>query len=411
VTEGPAIDAARVIADLRELARRTSDEGGAQRLCWTETWRNGRAFLTELLAEIGLEPERDEAGNLWATLPGRREPALGVGSHLDSVPDGGWLDGALGVMAGLGVLRAWAATGERPPRSLALVDWADEEGARFGHSLFGSSAFAGTLDPAIADLRDGRGEPLADVLERCDVDLGSVLEASSSRRELAAYLELHIEQGPVLEAEGLQAAAVEGCVGIERHRLRFTGQTAHAGTTPMNRRRDAGLAAAEVAIRAEAIGRRHGGVATTGVLDLRPGVPTAVPGEAELVVDLRHAEEAELTRMLAEAQEAAGALSAARNCSASSELVWRIEPTKFDPALVDLASVAVKEATGSQRRLTSGALHDAAEVARVVPAGMMFVPSIGGLSHTKDEDTSEADLKIGIETFAALANRVLGGFE
>src|SRR5215207_8106860 len=146
VTAPPAIDARRVLADLRELERRTGGPEGARRLCWGEDWRAARELLGELLAEIGLEPERDPAGNLWAFLAGDAEPALAVGSHLDSVPAGGRLDGAYGVMAGLGVLRAWARSGDRPPRTLALVDWADEEGARFGRSLLGSSAFSGSLE-------------------------------------------------------------------------------------------------------------------------------------------------------------------------------------------------------------------------------------------------------------------------
>jgi N-carbamoyl-L-amino-acid hydrolase len=403
VSDGPAIDAERVIADLRELARRTSDERGAQRLCWTETWRDARVFLAELLEEIGVEPERDEAGNLWARLGDAAGPALALGSHIDSVPDGGWLDGALGVMAGLGVLRTWAAAGEPPPRSLVLIDWADEEGARFGHSLFGSSAFAGHLDvEAARSLHDADGTALADALAENGVELDAAPRAGARRDGLAAYLELHIEQGPVLEADGTGIAAVEGCVGIERHRFAFTGQAAHAGTTPMDRRRDAGLAAAETALRVEAIANEHGGMGTTGVLALRPGIPTAVAGHADLVVDLRHAAEAELTRMLAEAQEAGAAFASARNCSVSSELVWRIEPTRFDEHLVELAA----EASGG-RRMTSGALHDAAEVARVLPAAMMFVPSIGGISHAKEEDTSESDLAAGIEAFGALANVAL----
>src|SRR5215212_5570592 len=273
MTAGPAIDAGRVVADLRELHARTGGPDGAQRLCWTETWRSAQAMLTELLAEIGVEPERDAAGNVWALLEGERGPALALGSHLDSVPDGGWLDGALGVMAALGVLRAWATAGERPARSLALVDWADEEGARFGRSLFGSSAFSGTLDPAeVRDLRDSDGVSIGDAMAENDVALGRALEATAGQGRIAAYLELHIEQGPVLEAEGLHGAAVSGCAGVERHLFRFAGQASHAGTTPMDRRRDAGLAAEDTALRVEGIGRRHDGVATTGALALRPGI-------------------------------------------------------------------------------------------------------------------------------------------
>jgi allantoate deiminase len=405
---GPGVDAQRVIADLRELQRRTGTADGAQRLCWGEEWREARAFLTELLAEIGAEPERDEAGNLWARLQGETEPALAVGSHLDSVPAGGWLDGALGVMAALGVLRAWAESRERPLRSLALVDWADEEGARFGRSLFGSSAFAGTLEPDEArGLRDGDGREIAEVLAANDVDLDRVLESGARRQSVAAYLELHIEQGPVMEAEGVSVAAVRGCAGVERHRFRFDGQASHAGTTPMDQRRDAGLAAAETALRIEGIGARDHGVATTGALTLRPGIPTAVAGEAELLVDLRNPDPSSLATMLAEALASAEVEAKKRGCRFASELVWQIEPIPFDEELVSLARDAVTEAGGRTEPLTSGALHDAAEVARVLPAAMVFVPSIGGISHAKEEDTSESDLALGIEVFGALANAVL----
>src|SRR4051812_32193294 len=356
MSDGPQVDAGRVVADLRELNERTGNADGAQRLCWTETWREAQAFLGELLAEIGIAPERDAAGNVWALLPGDDEPALAVGSHLDSVPDGGWLDGALGVMAGLGVLRAWSAAGRRPPRTLALIDWADEEGARFGRSLFGSSAFAGTLDPdAVRGLRDAEGVSLPDALTENDVELDRVLDAGARRDRLAAYLELHIEQGPVLEAEGLRAAAVSGCAGVERHRFRFRGQASHAGTTPMDRRRDAGLAAADTALRVEEIGRRHDGVATTGALALRPGIATVVPGEAELVVDLRHPDAEELAAMLEEAASGSEAAAAERGCEFEREPIWSIEPLPFDPDLVTGAREACRAATGSDRVLTSGA--------------------------------------------------------
>jgi hydantoinase/carbamoylase family amidase len=408
MSDAPAIDTARAIADLRELDRRTGGPDGAQRLCWTETWREGRAFLSELLAEIGVEPERDAAGNVWALLEGEREPAVALGSHVDSVPNGGWLDGALGVMGALGVLRAWATSGERPPRSLALVDWADEEGARFGRSLFGSSAFSGTLDPGqVGALRDSEGVSLVDALAENGVALDRVLDAGAGRQRLASYLELHIEQGPVLEAEGIRAAAVSGCAGVERHRFRLRGQASHAGTTPMDRRRDAGLAAAEVALRVEEIGRGHGGVATTGSLSLQPGVPTAVAGEAELLVDLRHPDANDLAGMLAAARDAAEEAASGRRCEFESDHVWSIGPIPFDSDLVAMARDACRQVTGSDRVLASGALHDAAEVARVVPAAMVFTPSIGGISHAKEEDTSEADLAAGIEAFGLLANRAL----
>ena len=405
---GPRIDASWVIAQLRELDRRTGGASGARRVAWTEPWHEARAFLGELLAETGIEPERDEAGNLWAWLEGEQEPALALGSHLDSVPAGGWLDGALGVMAGLGVLRRWADQAERPPRSLALVDWADEEGARFGRSLFGSSAFAGAL--AVEDARalvDREGGRLQDVLAADGIDLDRALEAGTRRSRLMAYLELHIEQGPVLERERLRAAAVGGCVGVERHWIRFLGQAAHAGTTPMDMRRDAGLAAAAAALAIEEIARERGGTATTGLLELSPGAATIVPGRAEMTVDLRHANADQLARMLDETRAATELAADRRGCDVQFEVLWEIAPTAFDERLVGHAREACVETTGSDRVLISGALHDAAEVARVLPAAMIFAPSIGGLSHTPIEDTDEHDLAAAIEAFGVLADRVL----
>jgi len=405
---GPVIDADRVLADLRELARRTGGEEGARRVCWGPGWRDARSLEAELLAEIGLDAERDEAGNLWAYLEGESEGALAVGSHVDSVPAGGWLDGALGAMAGIGVLRAWAQCPARPPSTLAFVDWADEEGARFGRSLFGSSAFSGTLDPAaVGNLADGDETTLREALAGNGLDLDRVLECGARRERLRALVELHIEQGPVLETEGLATAAVRGCAGVERHRFRIAGQASHAGTTPMELRRDAGLAAADAALRIEAIGREHGGVATTGVIRVEPGIPTTVGGRAELVADLRHPEAAELAAMLDEARAAVGDSAAARECDHSQEPIWRIEPIAFDRGLVAKATEAARSVGGSARALTSGALHDAAEAARVVPAAMLFVASLGGVSHAAEEDTDEADLRAGIEAFGQLANAAL----
>lgn len=405
----PQIDAARVIADLRELDQRSGGPAGARRVAWGEEWRAARGFVAELLAEIGIGPERDPAGNVWAYLEGEAEPALALGSHVDSVPAGGWLDGALGVMAALGVLRAWARSGRRPPRTLALVDFADEEGSSFGRSLLGSSALSGTLDPeAVADLRDADGRTLAEALAENGVELARALEAGRRRGRIAAFLELHIEQGPVLDAEGVAVAAVLGCSGVERHRLRFEGQTSHAGTTPMDVRRDAGLAAAQTALAIERIARDHRGVGTTGGLRFEPGIATAVAGAAELLVDLRHPEPDALASMLSRTLEAARTAAGERGCELAAELIWRIEPIPFDAELVAAAGDVARTAGGRDEPLVSGALHDAAEVSRVAPAAMMFCPSIGGISHAREEDTAEADLAVAIEAFGALANRLLG---
>jgi hydantoinase/carbamoylase family amidase len=400
-----ALDARRVIADLRELDRLTGGPDGARRLCWTAEWERARAFLRERLMEIaGVAVDEDEAGNLWATLPGELDGAVAVGSHVDSVPNGGWLDGALGVMAALEVMRAAASEGER--HAVTLVDFADEEGARFGRSLFGSSAVAGTLDVrAIEGLTDAEGRPIREVLDERGVDLDKAGAAAVRLEPLLAYLELHIEQGPVLEDEGVSVAAVSGTFGLERHSFLFDGQSSHAGTTPMDMRRDAGLAAARTALAVERIARRHGGVGTCGRIQLEPGIPTAVPGRAELLVDLRHAEAEPLARMLAETRAAARDSAEEGGCTVADSEVWRIEPIAFDERLV----AAALEEAGTGRVLASGALHDAAEMARRLPAAMMFAPSARGISHAKEEDTPEADLERSIEAFGRLALRVVRG--
>jgi allantoate deiminase len=400
-----ALDPRRAIADLRELDRLTGGPEGARRVCWTDEWLRARALLRERLEEIdGVGIQQDEAGNIWATLPGDLQGVVAVGSHVDSVPNGGWLDGALGVMAALEVMRAAAAEPRR--HAVTLVDFADEEGARFGRSLFGSSAVAGTLDPdSIEELTDGEGRPIRDVLAEHGVDLDRASAATARREQLVADLELHIEQGPILEREGIPVAAVSGTFGVERHRFRFEGQASHAGTTPMDVRRDAGLAAARTALAVDEIARRHEGVGTCGDVRVEPGIPTAVPGLAELLVDLRHARADALAEMLSATRAAAAHAAEERGCRVSDTEVWHIEPIAFDERLV----AAALDAAGTGRTLASGALHDAAEMARHVPVAMMFSPSTGGISHAKEEDTPEPDLERAIAAFGRLALRVLRG--
>jgi N-carbamoyl-L-amino-acid hydrolase len=399
------VDPGRAIKDLRELDRLTGGADGARRVCWTPEWQRARAFLRERLDEIdGVDVELDEAGNLWAGLPGALDGTVAVGSHLDSVPHGGWLDGVLGVMAALEVLRAAATDSAR--HAVILVDFADEEGARFGRSLFGSSAVAGTLEPeSLAGLRDADGRGIREVLAEHNVDLERAPRATSRLEPLVAYLELHIEQGPVLEREGVPVAAVSGTFGVERHRFDFTGQASHAGTTPMDMRDDAGLAAARGALAVEETARRNDGVGTCGIVRLEPGIPTAVAGHAELVVDLRHARADSLAAMLDETRASMIEAADESGCTVSASEIWRIEPIAFDERLV----AAALDAAGTGRTLASGALHDAAEMARRVPTAMMFTSSTRGLSHAKEEDTPEADLERAIDAFGRLASRVLRG--
>jgi hydantoinase/carbamoylase family amidase len=390
----------RAIADLRALADLTGGPGGARRLCWTEEWENARGLLREALAELPVAVDVDEAGNLWARLAGERPETVVIGSHVDSVPNGGWLDGALGVMAALETLRSIAAQGT-PPCTVTLVDWADEEGARFGRSLFGSSAACGTLDPdAVRDLTDANGVRLEDAVRAHGVELDRASASQRRLRDVRAYIELHIEQGPVLEGLGLPVGTVLGTVGVERHRVIFRGQAAHAGSTPMTHRRDSFLAAARFALAVRDAAIRHGGVSTTGKADSKPGVVTAIAGETALLLDQRHLDAGVLAALLAESRDLAEEAAAAEKCSVEWEPLWRIEPIPFDTGLIADARRACQAVSGSDHALPSGPLHDAAEMARHVPTVMLFSSSTNGISHAKEEDTPIEHLELAIRAYA-----------
>lgn len=402
-----------VIHNLRELAARTSNAGGAQRVAWGPVWREARAWLDGTVGELGLGAAADAAGNRWITLPGDSPRTVVIGGHLDSVPNGGWLDGPLGVLTGLEALRRYR---DKPrPVTLAVADFADEEGARFSRSLLGSSGASGSLIPDTArHLVDRDGVRLVDALAENGIDLDRMPEAREAllARDPRAYLELHIEQGPVLESMDKPAGVVIGAYGVERHVLRFTGQAAHSGSTPIAMRRDAFLAAAEAALAFREIARRHstpevGMVCTVGQVAVEPGIVTAVPGVCEISLDQRAIAPDILARALADAREAAN--RAARNNGVSVEWrhVWRIEPSRFDPRLVELCAEAAREVTGHAPRLPSGPLHDAVEMNRLMPAVMMFASSSRGLSHCREEDTPEPQLEQAIEAFLRLVDRTV----
>jgi N-carbamoyl-L-amino-acid hydrolase len=401
------VNADLVLEDLRELARLTGGPDGARRVCWTDEWVRAREHLRSRLDELPVEVTVDPAGNLWADLPGEGEGFVLVGSHVDSVPAGGWLDGALGEFAAVGALRAHA-DGERPPVGLRLVDWADEEGARFGRSLFGSSACAGTLEvDEVRDLRDRDGERLEDVVGRHGVDLARVHESGEMLRGARAYLELHIEQGPVLESRGEPAATVLGTCGVERHVAVFTGQAAHAGATPMGLRRDSFAATAQAALAIREIGFRHDGVCTVGGATSEPGVVTAVAGRTEMLLDQRHLDADKLAAMLAEAREACEQAAGDQGCEVELEHIWSIPPIPFDERLIAAARRAVTDAGGKDTAIPSGPLHDAAEMARLIPTVMIFSSSSPPVSHTKEEDTPEADLRVAIDAYGRTVSAAL----
>jgi len=411
-TREPTVDAARAVEGLRELRWLTGDEDGAQRVAWTDTWIAARDWLrAELDAIDGVTVETDQAGNTWATAPGDSDRFVIIGGHMDSVPDGGWLDGVLNVLAGLEVLRALAP--EPRALTLKLVDWADEEGARFGRSLLGSSACAGTLDPdRVRDLTDRDGVTLPDALAAHGVDLDRAGESGERLEGALAYLELHIEQGPVLERLDLPLGVVLGTFGVQRHRVRFKGAHAHAGATPMDVRRDAFLAAARsaLAFRDDALAREDVR-ATVGGVTVSPGIVTAFNGLCELTLDQRALDPEVLADMLATAQEASRRIATEEGCEVAWERIWEIEPIRFDDQLIDIADAVVEDVAGTSHRLPSGPLHDAAEMARRVPTVMLFVKSLGGVSHTKEEDTPAEDLETSVRALGELTRRTLAWAE
>ena len=398
------VDARRAVEELRELADLTGGPDGARRVAWTDTWVEARDWLRGKLEEIeGVEVERDEAGNLWATAPGDSERAVLLGGHIDSVPNGGWLDGALNTVGALEVMRVLAP--QRRPVTLRLVDWADEEGARFGRSLFGSSATAGTLEPdAVRGLKDKDGVALPDALGEHGVDLDRMNESRKQLENAVAYLELHIEQGPVLERMDLPLGVVLGTFGVERHAVRFTGQHAHSGSTPMDVRRDAFIAAARSAIEfRDDAARRDDVRATTGFVNVSPAIVTAFNGWCEMSLDQRALEASVLAEMLKTARENSERVAGEEGCEVEWERLWRIEPILFDEDLIELAEEACSEVAGRSHRLPSGPLHDAASMAPLMPTVMLFVKSLRGLSHTKDEDTPEEDLELAVRALHRLA--------
>jgi beta-ureidopropionase / N-carbamoyl-L-amino-acid hydrolase len=406
-----ALNPKRTISELRELQALTGDANGAQRVAWTDTWLKARHWFAGKLTGLPIEHRYDAAGNNWVTLPGESDKVFLIGGHLDSVPNGGWLDGCLGVLTGLEILRRISEEyNGRPPVTVRLVDWADEEGARFGRSLLGSSAFAGTASIAADRVRTDRdGIRLEDALRHCGVEIDRFPEATREQKNAAAYIELHIEQGPVLENKNLPLATVLGTKGVERHAITFHGQEAHSGSTPMNVRRDALAAAAKLALEIRTIAGKHpDSVCTMGSVRTFPGIVTAVVGRCEATLDQRDLDPMVLAQMFREARESSERFAGEERCTVEWSRIWSIEPIAFHPKLLDLCDESIREVTNATHRMPSGPLHDAAEVSRAgIPTVMMFVQSLGGISHNKIENTREDHLELAVTAFGSLASKVI----
>jgi N-carbamoyl-L-amino-acid hydrolase len=402
----------RTVAELKELRALTGDNNGAQRVAFTPTWANARTWLRKKVEELrNVEIHNDAAGNLWATMHGESPKALLIGGHIDSVPNGGWLDGSLNTLAGVEIFRRIHAQYQgEPPVTVRLVDWADEEGARFGKSLFGSSACSGNLDMNEArGLTDKDGIALPAALKEHGIDFEKVGDSGKELKDAAAYLELHIEQGPVLLDLNLPLGTVLGTFGVERHAITFHGQAAHSGSTPMNRRKDAFLAAAKLSPEIYRIAERsNGGVCTIGSCLTKPGIVTSVVEDCRITLDQRHLDAKALAQMFEEAKDASERFAREGDVSVSWERIWQIEPILFNNELIAFADAAISETGAKPHRMPSGPLHDAAEVSRAgIPTVMMFVQSLHGISHNKIEDTKEEHLELCVMAFDKLTEKAL----
>jgi N-carbamoyl-L-amino-acid hydrolase len=388
-------------------------EQGSCRLALTDADRDGRDLVVGWMGDLGLTVTVDGLGNVVATRAGTDPDAAPVmtGSHIDTVATGGRFDGNLGVLAGLEVIETLEQHGVRTRHPIAVAFFTDEEGARFAPDMLGSLVYVGglALEDAL-DITAADGARLGDELERIGYAGPFPCPTAVSPH---AYVELHIEQGPILEDEGVTIGVVEGVQGISWTELTIEGRSAHAGTTPMRLRRDAGWVAASVATFARQLAGDLGGaqVATVGRLEVGPNLVNVVPNRAVLTVDLRNTDEVVLRhaeeRLAAEIQR----LAAAEQVTVSQRTLARFEPVEFDAATVELVEATARRLGWTTRRMPSGAGHDAQMLARICPAAMIFTPSVGGLSHNIAEHTHPRDVTAGadvlLHTLLALAEPAL----
>ena len=402
-------NAENVIAQLRELAQLTSNEDGAQRVAWTPVWDRAVEWFKIKMKTHGAQIYTDAAQNVWAKLKGQSDDAIVIGSHLDCVPNGGWLDGALGVVTGMQILSSYAEHNIKPKRTLYVVNWADEEGARFGCSCVGSSAVSGALDmDRVKNMRDNNGICFLDMLKMYQVDPDTFPEAKKEflTKNIKGYLELHIEQGPVLEQKNKAIACVQGITSCKRQYITFNGQASHSGS-PMNMRHDAFLAAAQASIGFNKLAQKYDAYCTVGKVEAWPNVVTIFPGKCRISLDQRSVDADILDSMAKEAVDIASRAADQYGVEVDFEPIWFHPPTIFDAGFISSCCEAITEETGDAAKIISGPLHDAAEIAKMVPSVMMFAMSERGLSHCKEENTPDDKLKTAVRAFSRLADKAL----
>jgi N-carbamoyl-L-amino-acid hydrolase len=396
------INVERLLADLGTLSTIGGQaDGGVDRLAWSEADLAARRWFAERIREAGLEPRVDAALNVFGHVPGGAGPRLLTGSHLDSVPNGGRLDGAYGAVAGLEVLRTMHESGDPLAARVEVVGFADEEGVRFGTGLIGSLALTGELDlTRLGEESDWQGVPIRQVIASAGRELDRMLDAQQHLHSIAAFLELHIEQGPRMEADAVDLAVVTGIVGVYREQVRVLGSQNHAGSTPFRLRHDAGRAAARAAagLRELVEGIDREAVANIGVMRFDPGGVNVIPGRATFTLEVRHLEEPVVRRIVDTFKKNLETISAEEGCRADTQQVSWVPPARMDGVQMELLEAACRELGRKPARLWSGAGHDAAILSRHVPTGMLFVPSIGGVSHSPLENTSDEHLVLGART-------------
>jgi beta-ureidopropionase / N-carbamoyl-L-amino-acid hydrolase len=398
----------RLLRDIAELgAIGRTPEGGVSRPSWSEADLEARRWLMARIESAGLTGRVDTAGNIFARWePG--SPVVLVGSHLDTVPNGGTLDGALGVLAGLECLRRIKEEGVRLQHPLELVAFTDEEGA-FG-GFFGSYAFTGALTPEVVSRsRDVRGRSITEAMARVGLDAAQALTARRDPAETRAYLELHIEQGPILEQRHVPIGIVETIVGILRFGVTFRGRADHAGTTPLADRKDALMGAADLIRRSRELIFADGTAAsrvTVGVLQVKPGVPNIVPAEAYLTLELREVSREKLAKLAAKSRDLIHHIATDWGLSSSIENILDIDPVPLSADLQQAIQQAANELGHPTLRLPAMAGHDAQVVGTAAPAAMIFVPSREGRSHSPAEYTSEDDIECGANTLLSTLVRL-----
>lgn len=393
------VNGERLLADLRMLSTIGGQaDGGVDRLAWSEADLAARRWFAERIRESGLEARIDAALNVFGHMPGTAGPRLLTGSHLDSVPNGGRLDGAYGAVAGLEVLRTMQESGDPLAARVEVVGFADEEGVRFGTGLIGSLALTGELDlTRLREERDWQGVPIRQVIASAGREVDRMLDAQQHLHSIATFLELHIEQGPRMEAEGIDLAVVTGIVGVYREQVRVLGSQNHAGTTPFPLRHDAGRAAARATagLRELVQDIDPEAVANIGVMQFDPGGVNVIPGRAAFTLEVRHHEEPVVNRIVETFNANLETICAQEGCRAETARLSWVPPAHMHREQMEVLETACQALGRQPARLWSGAGHDAAILARHVPTGMLFVPSLGGVSHSPKENTSDEHLVLG----------------